>query len=190
MKTPSWTSPSCPVYFHFNLYSMFERFYFLSFLFLKKRVDILSLSRFFKGTSNTDLLLCNSQIWLLVRVWLFYFYFLFSIFVLSSSPPLLCSIFLTFKVLFLALHTLINEFFLFPSFPALAYFPIPAVSRLPRDFHLFFTLESPSSYPSLFLRQSRTVTTIHPSLDASQLLVFCHSCWTHELFSLDRKSVV
>lgn len=158
-----------------------SHFYFL-------KVDILP--RFFKGTCNTRFFLFNSQIWLLVREKLFYVYFPFSIFILSL--PL--STFFNVQVLFLALHTLINEFLLFPSFPALAYFPVrPAVStsRLPRFSPvplLFFILESLPSYPGLFLRQSRTVTTIHPSLDGVPTsLAFCHPFWTHELFPFRRR---
>lgn len=170
-----------PVYFHFNLYSMLERFHRFSFLFPKgKSIFSLDFSKVLLTRACSSLI--HKYDSLFAR--LSYFYFFFSIFVLSSTPlRALVLDFFNVQVLFLALHTLINEFFFFPSFPALAYFPVR--QSLPRDYHdfsSFFTLESLSSYPSLFLRQSRTVTTIHPSLGASQLVAFCHPFWTHELF--------
>lgn len=54
----------------------------------------------------------------------------------SFSPLLLAArapdFFFNVQVLFLPSHTLINEFFLFPSFPAHRTFPAVSTSRLPR----------------------------------------------------------
>lgn len=105
---------------------------------------------------------------------------------LSFPPALLVSVldFFNVQVLFLTLHTLINEFFLFSSFSTLAYSPFRR--SLPRDYHDFLLFFLPSKVPTLILvffsgnrEQSRHSTLL---VDASQLLAFCHSFWTHELF--------
>lgn len=133
----------------------------------------LFLSRFFKGTSTAGA--CSSLIHkydsLFARLSYFYFLDSLSRLLLSSLRFAAPELFFNVQVLFLPSHTLINEFFLFPSFPAHRTFPASlylAITTIPS--------KVPPSYPrGLFLRQSRTVTTIHPSLDASQLLAFCPS---------------
>lgn len=87
----------------------------------------LFLSRFFKGTSTAGA--CSSLIHkydsLFAR--LSYFYFLDSLSRLLLSSLLFAArapnFFFNVQVLFLPSHTLINEFFLFPSFPARRTFP-------------------------------------------------------------------
>lgn len=156
---------------------MLERFHLFSFLFLKEK------SIFFLDFSKV---LLTRACFSLIHKYVpcsrdFFTSIFFLILSLSSSPslPALVLDFFNVQVLFLALYTLINEFFLFSSFAALAYFPSGspylAITTISLSSLFFFTLESLFSYPSLFLGQSLTVTTtIHPSLDASQLLAFCH----------------
>lgn len=121
----------CSVYFHFNLYSMLERSPSLLTFISPRKVKLslspcfypplsLSLSRFFKGSFNTGVCSFNSLITNIS---------IFSLLIFPSPPP---RFLFNVQGLFLPLHTLINEFFHLPSFPALAYF---SVSSSPPYFH-------------------------------------------------------
>lgn len=92
-----------------------------------------------------------------------YFYFLFSIFVLSSTPSRSrARLFFNVQLLLLPLHTLINEFFLFPSFPA--YFHVQqSLLRAYHDFPLFFLPSKVSSFILVFFSGNREQSRQNPS---------------------------
>jgi len=114
------------------------------------------------------------------------FLFLFSLFYLCPflhSFSLPCSTFFNVQLLLLPLHTLINEFFLFPSFPA--YFHVQqSLLRDYHDFPLFFLPSKVSSFILVFFSGNREQSRQNPSFSrhVSQLFVFCHPFWIYKRF--------
>lgn len=133
----------------------------------------LFLSRFFKGTSTAGA--CSSLIHkydsLFAR--LSYFYFLDSLSRLLLSSLLFAApdFFFNVQVLFLPSHTLINEFFLFPSFPAHRTFPVSlylAITTIPS--------KVPPLIPAVFFSGNREQSRQSTLLSTRpQLLAFCPS---------------
>lgn len=160
-----------------------SHFYFLQ----RSPMFFLFLPRFFKGTSTAGA--CSSLIHkydsLFAR--LSYFYFLDSLSrLLLSAPSFRCPcswLFFNVQVLFLPSHTLINEFFLFPSFPAHRTFPAVSTSRLPR-----FPRKSPPLIPAVFFsgnrEQSRqsTLLSTRPNFSHS-----AHPFWSRKLLPFCRR---
>lgn len=110
-------------------------------------------------------------------VCLTFFLLLHSLFRPNASLRLASDVFIT-QVLFLAIYTLINEFFLFFSFssPALAYLlTAVSTSRLLRPSCLLPT-KSPPSYPCSFSHGNHEQSRQSTLLDANalQLLAFWH----------------
>lgn len=171
----------------FALY-LCEQFHALSFLPLKERsrfffvlVLLLSLLLFF-DFERSPRRACRSLIhkyghslfWRMPDVFLTS---LHSLFRPNASRRLASDVFIT-QVLFLAIYTLINEFFLFFSFssPALAYLlTAVSTSRLLRPSCLLPT-KSPPSYPCSFSHGNHEQSRQSTLLDANalQLLAFWH----------------